>query len=137
VTRIARLHEHLAGQPGAARAAAHLHQLREQPLARAEIVREQRGVGIQHADQRDALEVVPFAIICVPTRMSTSPACTLENSACAALAARAVRVDAQHARARHGLGERLLDALRAAAERCDVDVAAVGHERGMRASQPQ
>ena len=56
--RVFGLDQHLAGQVVATAAAAHLHELREQALRRAEVGGEQRSVGADHADKGQAREVV-------------------------------------------------------------------------------
>ncbi len=126
MARVTRLHQHFAGQACAARAPAHLHQLREKPFARAEVVRKQRGVGVQHADQRHAPEVMPLRDhLRADENIDLARMHIGKERLRAAFAARAVSIDAQHARARHRARKRLFDALRAASERRDIDVAAL------------
>ena len=126
VARITRLDHHFAGQARASGPAAHLHQLREKPFARPEIVGKERGIGVQHADQRHALEIVPLRDhLRADQDIHLARVHVRKQRLRAAFAARAVGIDAQHARTRHRARKRLLDALRAASHRRDIDVAAI------------
>ncbi|OMP13723.1 nucleolar complex protein 14 [Corchorus olitorius] len=95
-------------------------------LPRAEIVREQRGIGRDHAHQRYALEVMPLGDhLRADQDVDAAFVHGVEQRFGAALAAGGIGVDAGDAGLRKQLAERLFDALGAAPERRDVDVAAV------------
>ena len=130
VTRMPGLNPHLAGRglPGIAPGtAAGLHQQGKQALRRAEVAGEQAAVGVDGRHQRDAPEVVAlghhlganqdidFASVHRPELRFERP-----------FQARAVGIDAGHARARQGQCELLFELLGAAADRLDVEIAAVG-----------
>ena len=84
------LDQHLARQRGAAAAAADLHQLREQPLRRAEVGGEQRGIGADDADQgeqRESRGPWPASACrpgCRPRRRGWRRAAPAISSACSA-----------------------------------------------------
>ncbi|NKG01704.1 hypothetical protein GO287_03648 [Ralstonia solanacearum] len=124
--RVAGLDQHFARQPGAAGAPGHLHQRGEQVLAGTEVVAEQGRIGRHHAHQRHALEVMPLGDHLRADQDIDGPFVHgVEQRLGAALAAGGVGVDTRHARLRKQRAEGLLDALRAAPQRRDVDVAAV------------
>jgi len=72
----ARLHEHTPAAGSPPRPASHLRHKLERPLAGAEIGEMEAGVRVHDADDGDIGKVEPLAIICVPSRMSTSPRAT-------------------------------------------------------------
>ena len=122
---VARLDQHFRFQPRAPGAAGHLHQLREQALAGAVVLREQRGIGIEHADERQLLEVVALGDhLRADQDVDVAAVHRVERFLCAALPARGIGVDAQDARLREQRLQAFLDALRAAAERLQIDIAA-------------
>ncbi len=95
-------------------------------LAGAEVVTEQRGIRGHHAHQRHALEVVPLGDHLRADQDVDGPLMHgVEQRFGAALAAGGVRIDARHACLREQRAEGLLDALRAAPQRRDIDIAAV------------
>jgi hypothetical protein len=123
---VARLDQHLAdASPVAAGPARHLHQLGEQALAGAVILREQRGVRVQDADQGQLLEVVALGDhLGADQDVDLAAVHGVEGRLRAALQARGIGVDAQDARLREHRLQAFLDALGAASERLQVDVAA-------------
>lgn len=111
----------------AAGAASHLHELREQAFGRAEIMREQHGIGVEHAHQPQAREVVALGHhLRAHQDVDLARVHRREQRFGAAFPARAVGVDAQDACLGKQLGQMLLDALGAAPHRRQVLVAAFG-----------
>ena len=99
----------------AAGAASHLHELREQAFGRAEIMREQHGIGVEHTHQPQAREVVALGHhLRAHQDVDLARVHRREQRFGAAFPARAVGVDAQDARLGKQLGQMLLDALGAA-----------------------
>ena len=122
---IARLHQHLARPLAAPGAARDLRERRVQPLGGAVVGGDQRAVGVQHADQREQREVVALGEqLRADQDVGLAARDALQRARELAAAARAVAVDAHDARLREARGERFLDALRAAAHRLQVEVAA-------------
>ena len=130
VTRMPGLDPHLAdcGLPGIATGAAGgLHQQGEQALWCTKVTGEQAAVGVDRSHQCDAPEVVTLgdhlgADQHIDFARVHRPELRLEG----ALQARGVGIDAGHAGPRQGLGELFLKLFCAAANRLDVEVAAVG-----------
>jgi len=112
---------------GASCPSRHLHQLRIQFFGGAKIAAIQRAVGIEHAHQRKIGEIVPFSqhlranqnvhLVRVYLRAHGLPG---------AFVARAVPVDTQDARVGKAFLQYFFDALRAAAHRMEIGIAAIG-----------
>ncbi len=127
MVRVAGLDQHLPRQPGAAAAAAHLHELGEQALRRPEVGGEQGGVGVEHTHQGEAGKVVALGQhLGAHQDVGLAPVDPLQQGLPLALAAGAVPVGAQQARAGKAHRQGRLQALGTAAERQDVLVAATG-----------
>ena len=123
--RIARLDQHFARPLAPAGAPGDLRQHREQALGRAVVGGDQRAVGVQHADQRERREVVALGEqLRADQDVAFAAPDAFQRARELAAAPRAVAVDAHDARAGKARGQRLLDALRAAPHRLQVDVAA-------------
>ena len=122
-----RLHDHLAGQFGAPRAARHLEQQRGEPLRRPEIAAVERIVGTQDADQREARKIVALGEhLGADEYVDVARVHAIADGGERALAPRAVAIDARDAGGGKAVGQRALEPLRAVAERQEVDVAALG-----------
>ena len=114
------------GSCAAAGAARHLEQQRGEPLGRAEIGAVERVVGAEHADQREAREIVALGEhLRADEDVDLAGVNALAHRGERALALRAVAVDAHDARCRKSRRERVLEPLRAVPERQQVDVAAL------------
>ncbi len=119
------LHQHLGRRPGPPCPPRHLHQLREQALAGAVVLREQRRIRVQDTHQRQLLEVMALGDhLGADQDIDLAPVHAVERRLRAALQARGVGIDAQDARLGEHRPQAFFDALRAPAQRLDVDVAA-------------
>jgi hypothetical protein len=120
------LDQHFAGQRGAPAAAADLHQLREQPLRGAEIGGEQRGIGTDRTDQGQVRKIVALGqhlgadqdvgLAGMDGRQQRLPFLRRTGR---------IAVDAQHTCLRKTLAQHGFEALGAAAEGQQIDIAAV------------
>jgi hypothetical protein len=121
------LDQHFAGQVGTAAAAADLHQLREEPLRGAEVGGEQRRIGADRADQRQQREIMALG-----QHLGTDQDVGLtrvdggEQGLPFLRRARRIAVDAQDAGRGEAFDQHGFEALRAAPEGQQVDVAAIG-----------
>ena len=136
MARVARLDQHLTdaaafrlrGPPGPAR---HLHELGEQPFAGPVILRKQGRVRIQNADQRQLFEIVALGHhLRADQDIHFAAVHAVERFLRAALLARGIGIDAQNPRLGKQLLQALFQALRAASQRLQVDVAARGAMAG-------
>ena len=142
------LDENFARRFAAARPSGHLGEELEGALSGPEIGQVERQIGVDDSDEGDVREMQPFAIICVPTRMSILPdAKSMERFAIGILAHHGVGVHSPNDcfredgrdvrlhffRAEAGVDERVLAAFRAALRhRCAV-TAKVTTEMGVSA----
>src|SRR5215510_9873790 len=123
--RIARLHEHLARCLRPPSAPGDLVKLREEPLGAAVVDRHQRGVRIDDPHQGDPREVVSFREdLSTEQNFGVAGDDRAAHRVPAALRARRVAIDPQEPSSWEAHRERLLEALRAASERRERDVAA-------------
>src|ERR1041385_7936858 len=111
--RIACLHQNLAGPLAPARTPRYLRQHGEEPFCGPVVARDESSGGVQHGGPRQAGEDVALAA-----------AQCFERSDKLAAPARAVAVDAHDARAREACLQRFLDALRAASQGPQIEIAA-------------
>ncbi len=121
------LHDDLAWQTGASRAAGDLHQQRREALRGAEVRAVQRVVGAQHAHQRQPRKVVALREhLRADEDVELVRGHPLAHVGERVPRPRAVAVDACDARPGKRGRQRALEPLRAEAERHQVDVAALG-----------
>ena len=138
VLRKARLHDHLALDPAAPGPPGHLRQQREHALGRAEVGAGQAAVGVEHDHQCEALEVVPLGDHLGADQEVDLAGVGRVDAARTARRRRATsRSSATDARGREQLSQSLFEALRAAAQRREVDVTAFGTTARHRGSAPQ
>ena len=115
--RIVGLNHDLAGAIGAPGAARDLQDRLREPLVAARIGAEQPLVGVQHADERDAREVMALRQhLRADQNLDVARFDVVQHGGERALAARAVAIEPRDARRREQRGELVADALRAGAD---------------------
>src|SRR5260363_422136 len=115
--RVARLNQHFPAA-GASRTPSGLHQLGKKPLAGAKIMRKQGGVAIQDADERYALEIVPFRDhLRAEQNIHIARVHPVKEHLRAPFTACAIGVQTRNPRAGEGRQEAFFNALRAASKR--------------------
>ena len=102
-----------------------LQQERKLPFRRPKIAGEQCGIRVHGRHQGHSPEIMAFGDhLCAQQDINIAAVYGLESGLGAAFASGRVGIDAQHARARKGLLQVLLDSLRSTPERLHVNIAA-------------